>query len=91
MRSCQTSWPGTVEISEKSLIFGLVRHPEALRVLIVPLTGGVFVVLPVLGVIEWMWPGSKKHPEIGLAGVSLIIAVALLGSFVALCVGVFFL
>ena len=74
-----------------AIVFSLIRHPEALRAVIVPLFGGLFVVLPVLGTIELSTPRSQLKPQPGWAVASAAIVVAVLGSIAAVVVGLFLL
>lgn len=70
-----------------ALVFGLIRHPETLRAAVVPLIGGLFVVLPVLGTIELLTPRSELNPQIGWGGSLVVVAVAMLGTFAVVVVG----
>ena len=70
-----------------ALVFGLIRHPDTLLAGVVPLIGGVCVVLPVLGTIEFLTPRSELKPQIGWGGSLAVIAVALFGCVAAIVVG----
>ena len=70
-----------------ALVFAVIRHPETLVAAVVPLIGGVFVVLPVLCTVELLTPRSEVAPRIGWPGTLLVAAVALLGMVAAIVVG----
>jgi hypothetical protein len=74
-----------------ALVFAVIRHPESLIAAIVPLIGGVFVVLPVLGLVELLTPRSELESQIGWGGAVLVAIVALVGSIAALIVGMMLL
>jgi hypothetical protein len=65
-----------------------MRHPETLWAAGVPLVGGVFVVMPMLGVVEWLTPPSSSRSEVGwgaaIAGTFVALAGAMLGVIVLL-------
>lgn len=66
-----------------ALVFAVSRHPETLVAAVVPLLGGVCVVLPVLGTVELLTPRLELNPQIGWCGTLVVVAVALLGSVAA--------
>ena len=74
-----------------ALVFAVIRHPESLIAAVVPLIGGVFVVLPVLGTVELLTPRSELNPQIGWCGSLIVAGVALLGSVAAGAVGLILL
>ncbi len=74
-----------------ALVFAVIRHPETLLAAVIPLIGGVCVVLPVLGTIELLTPRSELKPQIGWGGSLAVVAIALLGSFIAIVVGLLLL
>jgi hypothetical protein len=70
-----------------ALVFGVIRHPDTLLAGLVPLIGGVCVVLPVLGTIELLTPPSELKPRFGWGGSLLVVAIALVGCVAAMVVG----
>jgi hypothetical protein len=63
MRFHTTHLLGVVVIA--ALVFGIMRHPESLFAVLVPLAGGICVVLPVLGTLELLTPreaGAGRSP-----------------------------
>lgn len=89
MRFHTTHLMGLVVVA--ALVFAVIRHPESLIAAIVPLIGGVFVVLPVLGLVELLTPRSELESQIGWGGAVLVAIVALVGSIAALIVGMMLL
>ncbi len=77
MRFYTTHLLGLVVVA--AFVFGLTRHPEALRAALVPLAAGVFVVLPVLGTLELFTPRSATRPEVNWRGVVAASVVAIVG------------
>ena len=89
MRFHTTHLMGLVLVA--ALVFAVIRHPETLIAAVVPLIGGVFVVLPVLGTVELLTPRSELKPQVGWGGSLLVVAVALIGSCAAIVVGLMLL
>jgi len=89
MRFHTTHLMGLVLVA--ALVFAVIRHPESLIAAVVPLIGGVFVVLPVLGIVELLTPRSEVEPRIGWGGSVIVAGVALLGSIAAMIVGLMLL
>ena len=73
-------------IAVVALILGVVRHPDTLWAAVVPLVGGVFVVLPVLGTAELFTPRSSSRAEIGWPGAIAAAAVGVVGAVLGLVV-----
>jgi hypothetical protein len=89
MRFHTTHLMGLVVVA--ALVFAVIRHPESLIAAVVPLIGGVFVVVPVLGLVELLTPRSEVEPRIGWGGAVLVTIVALVGSMAAMVVGLILL
>lgn len=85
MRFHTTHLMGLVLVA--ALVFAIIRHPDTLLAGLVPLIGGVCVVLPVLGTIELFTPRSELKPQIGWGGSLVVITVALFGCVAAAGVG----
>lgn len=66
--------------------FALVRHPESLWAIIVPLIGGVFVVLPVLGTVEILTGRDPYKEQLGWSAICLICFIGTIGAILAVIV-----
>jgi hypothetical protein len=64
----------------------LCRHPEALWAVVVPMIGGIFVVLPVLGTVELLGGRDSFRPQPGWGGVCLSCFIGAVGSVCAIVV-----
>jgi hypothetical protein len=69
-----------------AFVLALCRHPEALWAVYVPMIGGFFVVLPVLGTVELLSGRNSYRPQLGWAGVCLICFIGTVGSVCAIVV-----
>ena len=69
-----------------SFVFALCRHPESLWALVLPLIGGIFVVLPVLGTAELLGGRDSYRPQLSWAAVGLICLIGTIGSVCAIVV-----
>ena len=78
-------------VATAAFVFAILRHPESLWAAIVPLAGGLFVVLPVLGTAELLTTSESAWPELGWAGTAAVILVAFLGLGLLVGLGIFFL
>jgi hypothetical protein len=67
-----------------AFVFALIRHPQALWAVIIPLIGGLFVVLPVLGTAELLASRDSPTPDIGWGSGCLVLFVAAIGIVLAL-------
>jgi hypothetical protein len=66
-----------------AFVLAIIRHPEAFWAALVPLIGGLLVVLPVLGAAEFMSNRDSTTPDIGWLSGCLIALVALVGVVLA--------
>ena len=66
-----------------ALVFAVIRHPESLWALVVPLIGGCCVVLPVLGTIELFSGRESATPQVGWGSGCLVVGIAIAGMVVA--------
>jgi drug/metabolite transporter superfamily protein YnfA len=62
----------------------LFRHPEALWAAVVPCIGGVFVVLPVLGLVELFADTDSSTPNVSWGGGCLVCLVGAIGIVLAI-------
>ncbi|MBI3461526.1 MAG: hypothetical protein HY000_00480 [Planctomycetes bacterium] len=74
-----------------AVVCGVITQPETLGFALVPLVGGVFVVLPVLGTLELLTPRNAILPNPGWPGTLLVILVGLIGCFAAVLVAAWLL
>ena len=69
-----------------AFVFALCRHPAALWRAVVPLIGGIFVVLPVLGTVELLNGRDSCNPNLSWRAVSFVVLVGTVGMACALVV-----
>ena len=69
-----------------AFVFAVIRQPEAWWAIIIPLIGGVFVVLPVLGTAELLTGRDSPVPQLGWSGGCVVCLVGAIGSVLAITV-----
>ncbi len=65
----------------------IMRYPQSLVAVLVPLVGGMLVVLPVLGTIELLSSRVDPMPRIGWGATFVVLLVAVAGSVAAIVLG----
>jgi uncharacterized membrane protein len=67
-------------------VLGIIRHPEALWAGIVPLVGGLCVVVPVLATAEFFMSRSTQRADVNWGGTLAAACIAMAGSVIAVVV-----
>ena len=68
-------------------VCAVIKRPDTLVAVLVPLVGGLFVVLPVLGTLELLTSRNAIMPNPGWPGTLLVILVGLAGCVAVVMVG----
>ena len=74
-------------VATVAVVCAVTTQPDLLAAVLVPLIGGLCVVLPVLGTIELLTPRCAILPNPGWRGTLLVIFVGFVGCLLAAVVG----